>query len=142
MHLVPAPAVRLMKRRVQSRPGARQENRFVSRLRLDLGPWTQVFSLRVLPRVRERSDNKMILCQSITGWTLGLGAGLWPPTIDWQRIHFVLLVARARAMSRRDTNNGLQPGLQALLGSLRRDGERSEGQERKCGSQRRPINPQ
>ena len=28
MHLVPAPAVRLMKRRVQSRPGARQENRF------------------------------------------------------------------------------------------------------------------
>jgi len=29
MHLVPAPAVRLMKRRVQSRPGARQENRFV-----------------------------------------------------------------------------------------------------------------
>jgi len=30
MHLVPAPAVRLMKRRVQSRPGARQENRFLS----------------------------------------------------------------------------------------------------------------
>ena len=28
MHLVPAPAVRLMKRRVQSRPGSRQENRF------------------------------------------------------------------------------------------------------------------
>ena len=28
MHLVPAPAVRLMKRRVQSRPGLRQENRF------------------------------------------------------------------------------------------------------------------
>ena len=28
MHLVPAPAVRLMKRRVQSRPGTRQENRF------------------------------------------------------------------------------------------------------------------
>ena len=27
MHLVPAPAVRLMKRRVQSRPGLRQENR-------------------------------------------------------------------------------------------------------------------
>ena len=27
MHLVPAPAVRLMKRRVQSRPGVRQENR-------------------------------------------------------------------------------------------------------------------
>ena len=26
MHLVPAPAVRLMKRRVQSRPGVRQEN--------------------------------------------------------------------------------------------------------------------
>ena len=36
MHLVPAPAVRLMKRRVQSRPGVRQENRLhlqkVSRL--------------------------------------------------------------------------------------------------------------
>ena len=29
MHLVPAPAVRLMKRRVQSRPGLRQENRFL-----------------------------------------------------------------------------------------------------------------
>ena len=28
VHLVPAPAVRLMKRRVQSRPGSRQENRF------------------------------------------------------------------------------------------------------------------
>ena len=26
MHLVPAPAVRLMKRRVQSQPGVRQEN--------------------------------------------------------------------------------------------------------------------
>ena len=33
MHLVPAPAVRLMKRRVQSRPGARQENRFPKKRR-------------------------------------------------------------------------------------------------------------
>ena len=31
MHLVPAPAVRLMKRRVQSTPGAIQEKRFFIR---------------------------------------------------------------------------------------------------------------
>ena len=51
MHLVPAPAVRLMKRRVQSRPGARQENRF----RLAAVVWRVghkvVFSFRVLTLV-------------------------------------------------------------------------------------------
>jgi hypothetical protein len=51
MHLVPAPAVRLMKRRVQSRPGARQENPF----RLAAVVWRvghMSFSFRVLPMVR------------------------------------------------------------------------------------------
>ena len=53
MHLVPAPAVRLMKRRVQSRPGARQENRFFVLVSFSLvvKDGTQVFSLRVLPWV-------------------------------------------------------------------------------------------
>ena len=47
MHLVPAPAVRLMKRRVQSRPGLRQENRFVVSACLD----TSFVSLRWLGRI-------------------------------------------------------------------------------------------
>ena len=49
MHLVPAPAVRLMKRRVQSRPGVRQENRpshplKVGKVDSALACWTRNFS--------------------------------------------------------------------------------------------------
>ena len=48
MHLVPAPAVRLMKRRVQSRPGVRQENRVLGRpLDSALACWTR---LKVMSR--------------------------------------------------------------------------------------------
>ena len=46
MHLVPAPAVRLMKRRVQSRPGVRQENRFLSERTLLSGVFNDVGDLQ------------------------------------------------------------------------------------------------
>ena len=63
MHLVPAPAVRLMKRRVQSRPGWRQENNELESLvwtRLEswvacLLAWNRSFSLACDSKTSEHS---------------------------------------------------------------------------------------
>ena len=86
-HLVPAPAVRLMKRRVQSRPGLRQENRFPGLGSTILSFLSDVWFIR---RLSER-------CRKLTIASQGNETIVWSWTaFRWVSFHLKRLKERLR----------------------------------------------